>query len=131
MKRVLAIDDLPVTLDPVDPKRRIVTQLPLRGLWRDSETINASRSRALSSANLRDLLRRSTVHFVVVDVGRKPRWIELEDCYRFWMDEVQHHLVAPEAKLAMDQMPGVYCYRASEWQSGEIASPIVVLEVQH
>jgi hypothetical protein len=115
----------------VDPRRRIVTQLPLRGLWRESETINASRARTLSSAQIRDLLRRSAVQFVVIDLGRKPRWIELEDCYRFWMDEVQLHLVEPEAKLAMDQMPGVYCYRASQWQSEEIASPIVVLEVCH
>lgn len=115
----------------MDPKRRIVTQLPLRGLWRDNESLEASRERALSSADVRSLLLLGSVHFVVVDLGRKPRWIDLDDCYRFWLDEVQFHLLEPETKLVMDQMPGVYCYRASEWQSPRLGPPVVVLEVCH
>lgn len=68
---------------------------------------------------------------MIADVGRKPRWIELQDCYRFWMEEVQHHLVEPDAKITAGQMPNVYCYRAAEWRSEEVAVPIVVLEVCH
>jgi len=115
----------------VDPARRIVTQLPLRGLWRDTGTIDASWARSVSSSDVRDLLRKGALHFVVVDLGRKPRWIELEDCYRFWLDEAQHHLLEPDARLIPDQMPGVYCYRASEWQGTDAVAPIVVLEVCH
>lgn len=112
----------------MDPKLRIVTQLPLRGLWRDTGSVQAFRGRPLSSNDIRDLLREDPVQFVVVDVGLKPRWIELSDCYRFWMDEVQHHLAEPEAKSAND---GVYFYWAFEWHSDEVGSPIVVLEQRY
>jgi len=115
----------------VDPKLSIVTQLPLRGLWRDTGSVQASRLRALSSRDIRDLLRLGAVQFVVVDVGLKPRWIDLEACYGFWMDEVQHHLVEPQADRTVTQMSGVYFYLASEWESVETTNPIVVLELRH
>jgi hypothetical protein len=112
----------------VDPKRRIVTQLPLRGLWQDSGPISAWRSRQLSSSELRDLLRDGPVQFVVADVGVKLRWIDLEDCYRFWMNEVKHHLAEPEEQINSNVMSELYFYAASEWESQEPNSPIVVLE---
>ncbi len=115
----------------MDPKLQIVTQLPLRGLWNDSGPLNASRNRPLSSFDIRELLREGPVQFVVVDVGLKPRWIDLDDCYKFWMDEVQHHLVEPNAKVSVEQMPGVYAYGASEWASDEVKAPIIVLELRH
>ena len=108
---------------------KIVTQLPLRGLWTDTGSIRASRIRPLSSSDVRDLLRQDPVNFVVVDVGVKPRWIPRDDCYRFWMDEVQHRLLDPDPKAGTGDMPYLYCYRASEWQSEEIDAPIVVLEL--
>lgn len=113
-------------LIPVEPRLRIVTQLPLRGLWRDAAPIAATRSRALASSDVRDLLRGGAVQFVVAEVGHKLRWIDLADCYRFWMDEAQHHFAEPVGRTAND---GIYLYRAYEWQSREVASPIVVLEV--
>jgi len=111
----------------VDPKLRIVTQLPLRGLWRDNSSIEAFRGGALSSSDIRELLRLGPVQFIVVDVGLKPRWIELGDCYRFWMDEVQHHLAEPDTR---DAKNGVYQYWAVEWHSQEVDNPIVVLELR-
>jgi hypothetical protein len=115
----------------VHPKLKIVTQLPLRGLWADSGPVKASRRRPLSSTDVRDLLLETAVQFVVVEVGQKPRWIDLDDCYRFWMDEVQHRVTDPDSKLLSDQIVGVYSYGASEWQSEEITTPIVVLELGH
>ncbi len=112
----------------MDPKLRIVTQLPLRGLWRETGAIQAFRGRALSSADIRELLRSGPVQFVVVDVGLRPRWIELNDCYRFWMDEVQHHLAEPDVKV---ENKGVYCYWAVEWHSDDIDTAIVVLELRY
>lgn len=113
----------------MDPKLRIVTQLPLRGLWRDSGTVEAARVRTLSSSDVRALLREGEVQFVVVDVGLKPRWIDLKDCYRFWMDEAKLHVADPETPMVLSQMTDGYCYKASEWQSEAIAAPIVVLEM--
>ena len=113
-------------------KLQIVTQLPLRGLWNDSGPVNATRRQDLSSNDVRELLLNAEVQFVVADVGLKPRWIDLKDCYRFWMDEVQHHLVEPETKVTPNQEPNVYWYRASGWYSEEFGDrPVVVLEVCH
>ena len=115
----------------MQPTLKIVTQLPLRGLWTDNGPLQASRLRSLSSNGVRDLLRQDPVQFVVVDVGIKPRWIPRDDCYRFWMDEVQHRLVDPDPQLTQNDVPSLYCYRASEWYSEEIDTPIVVLELCH
>jgi hypothetical protein len=113
----------------VDPKLRIVTQLPLRGLWQEAGPIAAAPRQPLSSSAIRNLLLHGSVQFVVVDVGRQPRWIALKDCYRFWMDEVQHHLADPGSVTTSAQPAGVYSYHAFEWQSEQIEAPIVVLEV--
>jgi hypothetical protein len=115
----------------VDPKLRVVTQLPLRGLWHEAGAVAAVPRRALSSSAVRDLLRQGNVQFVVVDVGRQPRWVSLKDCYRFWMDEVQHHLAEPGFEISVPQPSDVYSYRAFEWRSEQIEEPIVVLEVSH
>lgn len=113
----------------MDPKLRIVTQLPLRGLWQEAGPIAAKPRQPLSSSAVRNLLLDGAVQFVVVDVGRQPRWIALKDCYRFWMDEVQHHLLEPGPENASPQRAGVYSYQAFEWKSEQIEAPIVVLEV--
>ncbi|MGZ4788060.1 MAG: hypothetical protein ACXVZV_10345 [Terriglobales bacterium] len=115
----------------MNAKLKIVTQIPLRGLWSETGSIRASRLRNLSSLDIRDLLLEGEVQFVVVDVGLKPRWIAVGDCYSFWMDEVQHRLAEPDAQLTSSQMPGIYSYRASEWHSDEITVPVVVLELYH
>jgi len=115
----------------MDPKLKVVTQLPLRGLWTDSGPVEAVRVRALSTVEVRELLRNGPVQFVVVEVGVKPRWIELEDCYRFWMDEVKLHLIEPGAKVIRDELPEFYGYWASEWLREEVPTPIVLLEMCH
>ena len=115
----------------METKLKIVTRLPLGGLWRDSGPVNAVRGRELSSADVRALLRMGPVQFVVVDVGVKPRWIDPKDCYGFWMDEVQSHFAEPTSENAALQVSNVYCYWASEWQSDESEAPIVVLELRH
>ena len=116
---------------PMDPKLKVVTQLPLRGLWTDSSPVEAVRGRALSSEDVRQLLRDGPVQFVVVEVGLKPRWIELEECYRFWMDEVKLHLIHPGTSVRLEELPECYGYLASEWLGEGITTPIVVLEQCH
>ena len=115
----------------MDPKLRVVTRLPLGGLWTDSGPVEAVRGRALSSEDVRELLRNGPVQFVVVDVGQKPRWIEVEDCYRFWMNEVKHHLIEAGAQVRMEELPECYGYWGSEWLRDEEKPPIVVLEQCH
>ncbi len=118
-------------LQSANTKLGIVTKLPLRGLWGENGAITASRLRELSISDVIDLLREGEVQFIVADVGSKPRWIDLADCYRFWMDEAKHHMAEPDNGGAASATPGVYSYWASEWHSEEVKVPVIVLEVSH
>src|SRR5215469_13005915 len=114
----------------MEAKLKIVTHLPLRGLWRDNGFTTTSRGRWLTQDDIAELLRTGPVQFVVADVGAPLQWIQLHDCYRFWKDEVKPHL-AEDSKAVLDEFPGSYCYFASLWDDGVGATPIVVLEKAH
>src|SRR4051812_38252296 len=111
----------------MQPSQRIITATPMRALWDDRGAVPASRSRDLSAGDIRELLRRGPLRFVVADVGSRPRWLPEETCFAFWKAEVQSHLAAPDEPAHLDGFPGGYCYFASEWSAGA-GSTIVVLE---
>ena len=98
----------------MDIKLKIVTHLPLRELWRDDGFISASRGRSLTRDDITDLLWAGAVSFVVADVGLSLQWIQLDDCYQFWKDEVKSHL-AEGSRAFLDDFPGSYFYFAFEW----------------
>jgi hypothetical protein len=114
----------------MQPTQRIMTVTPIHELWNDRGTVNASRSLGLAADEIRDLLRRGPLRFVVVEAGFKPRWLPEADCYAFWKTEVQSHLVAHDMPARLDDFPNGYRYFASEWSPAS-GSPIVVLETQH
>ena len=114
----------------MEPSQRVITATPMRELWDQNGPVAAHRSRDLTAADLRDLLRRGPVRFVVADPGSRPRWIPEGDCYSFWKVEVQSHLVGPGGAARLDEFAGGYCLFAAEWSPGE-GSPIVVLEMAH
>ena len=109
---------------------RIVTQLPLRELWRDDGFSTTTRGKSLTDEDVRQLLRSGPVQFVVVDVGVAPRWIPASECFQFWKDEAKPHL-ASGARAYLDDSPDGCCYFASRWEGWESEAPIVVLEKQH
>ena len=109
--------------------QRIITELPLRELWDNRAPGAARRSRDLSATDVRDLLRRGPVSFVIADVGTKPVWITPAECFAFWKGEVLPHLAEPAHGVMLEEMPGEYCYFASEWETEW--SPVVVLQVCH
>jgi hypothetical protein len=113
----------------MDPALRIITQLPLRELWRNDGLTTSERTRGLTAEDIRGMLRTSRVHFVIADVGTKPQWIADEKCFDFWKTELQSHLASPETSFALEDFPGNYCYLASEWKGAEI--PIVLCEKNH
>jgi len=108
---------------------RIITELPLRELWDDRGPVAARRSRDVSAADLRDLLQRGPVRFVIANVGTKPVWIPEAECFAFWKGEVRARLAEPEQCVVLEKMPDEYCYFASEWVTE--GSPVVVLQVCH
>ena len=114
----------------MDAALKIVTHLPLRELWRDDGLQTKARIRSLTEDDIRSLLRSGNIQFVVVNVGASPCWIQPSECFQFWKNEAQPHL-AREARVILEEFPDRYCYCASQWDGGDPASPIVVLEKQH
>ena len=113
----------------MDPALRIVTQLPLRELWREDGLATSARAKNLTTKDVRGMLRAGRVHFVIADVEMKPQWIPDEECFNFWKTEFQSHLTSPETPFQLEDFPGENCYVASEWQGAEL--PIIVCEMHH
>src|ERR1700722_2540644 len=112
------------------PSQRIITELPLRELWDDSGPVPAAWVRDLSVLQLREMLARGPVRFVVADVGTKPRWFPEAACFDFWKSEVQPHLAELDHRIHLEQFPGGFCYFASEWAVVG-GKPVVVLQRGH
>ena len=113
----------------MDAKLRIVTQLPLRELWRNDGLSITARGRSLTHDDVREFLASGPVQFVVADVGVAPRWITASECFDFWKNEAKPHLASAE-KAFLKEFPGGYCYLASQWE-GETTALIVLLEKHH
>ena len=107
--------------------RLTITRLPLEQL----PGIEAHRERVLSKEAVRNILRHGPVEFIVAEVGRPLRHVEVDKCYEFWKSEAEVHVVAdPDAGFRLEEFPGEYAYVASEW-SGQGRTPIVLLEKHH
>jgi hypothetical protein len=108
-----------------------VTRLPVERLSDDKGEIEANRERFLSKEALREMLRRNPVEFVIADVGRPLKHVEVGKCYDFWKSEAEAHIVPdPDLGFRLEDFPGEYAYVASEW-CGQIQAPIVLLEKHH
>jgi len=115
----------------MDPTLRTVSEIPLTRLWDATGDVEATRERFLTRDLLHEMLRSYPVEFVIADVGHPLRHVEVARCYEFWKSEVVRHLVNdPQAGFRPEEFPGEYAYCASEW-SGELQTPIVLLEKYH
>lgn len=114
--------------DPLSSREMsVITELPLSRLT--STLGEATHVGEVGSDSIRDLLRSGVLRFVVADVGASLRWIPESECFDFWKQEVQPHLVEPGQRVSLDQVPGQYSYFASQWEDG--SSPIVLLSKAH
>ena len=109
--------------------RRVVTQIPMDDLWTDAQVLDARRTRYLQQEDIRLLFQAGPVRFVVADVGDKLNWIEEDQAYSFWQNEVKGHLNS-EQRESLDDYPDEYFYFASEWLDSTGAK-IVLLEKYH
>jgi hypothetical protein len=113
------------------PSQKIVTHIPVERLSDAEGDIEAHRERFLSKEALRELLRQYPVEFVIAEVGLPLKRIGVHKCFAIWKSEVEAYLVDdPEAGFQLENFPGEYAYVASEW-SGQIETPIVLLEKHH
>ena len=115
----------------MDAAHKIVTRLPLEGLWNEKGSLAAARRKTLTEEEIAGLLRAGPVHFVVADAGASLRWIPVEDRFSFWKDEARPHLAQPGSRAVLDSFPNNYCYLASEWEADGGDSKTVVLERHH
>jgi hypothetical protein len=110
--------------------QRIVSQTPLHQLWNDRGIVSEKELRELHAADIAELLRAGRVQFVVANVGSSLKWIPIDECYSFWKSEVKYHLADSGADNYLEDFPDDYCYLASEWESRDGES-IVLLVMLH
>jgi hypothetical protein len=113
----------------VDANLKVVTQLPLRELWRDDGFSTTTRGKPLTHDDVRAFLASGRVQFVVADLGVAPRWIPASECFEFLKKETKPHL-ASDTRAFLNELSGGYCYFASQW-GGETTTPIVLLKKHH
>lgn len=68
--------------------------------------------------------------FVLADIGSKLKWIDPDNCYQFWKEEIRERLAENPDKFYLNDFPDGYAYLASEWTS-EDGEPIILLEKTH
>jgi hypothetical protein len=115
----------------IEAARRLVTRLPLTELWTTSANLVTARCvGTLSKEALSQLLKEGPVLFVVADVGHRPIWISIDECYSFWKEEVKPHLADADGGIVLESFPGHYAYIARQW-TADLPHPVVVLEKLH
>ncbi|MFN8610879.1 MAG: hypothetical protein U0931_25275 [Vulcanimicrobiota bacterium] len=114
----------------MDNRHRIVTATPLSELWdRQGQFLNVRRQGDLSASQLQHLLKQEVVRFVVADPGLALLWLDEEDRFRFWKEEVRHRIQRSDTPLS--EYPGGYCYQASLWTSTDQSGSVILLEKCH
>lgn len=114
----------------MDPRKRVVTRIPLRELWTDDGELSATRGGSLDLEAVRERLSRGPVRFVVANVGQPLKWVPLDERFEFWKRDVIVHL-SDSDKFQLDEFADGTAYRASEWTEFADETPIILLEVAH
>ena len=83
----------------------------------------------MGAAQLKELLRKGPVQFVIANVGDKLSWVPIEKCFDFYKSAKDHIIKDPNFIL-LNTFEGEYAYLASRWEL-ENHSPIVLLEMFH
>jgi hypothetical protein len=118
------------TKKTMDPQLRKVLQVSMETLWAsDGQDLPATRGRALNVEAVKELLRQGVYKIVVLGVHWDLTWIEGDEIFIRWKEELRDHL-EDEARLYLEDYPGGYYHRASEWTltSGET---IILFEMYH
>lgn len=118
------------TKKTMDLRLRQMTGEPLQTLW-DSEgrDLPVTRGRSLDIEAIKSLLRRGVRAFAVVGVGPQLRWLDGANSLEFWKSEAHDHLYE-ESRPYLEDYPGEYFYRASEWTTAS-GETIILFEMNH
>jgi hypothetical protein len=114
----------------VDWKLKEIIRTPLEELWTEAGPLEATPGEYLDEAAIVRRLQAGKVQFVMATIGGKPEWIPLDDCFRYWKNEVKPHLADPDSRVSLNEYDQGYCYFARLW-SVKDAADVVVLEMHH
>jgi hypothetical protein len=114
----------------MQPRDRLVTQMPLEHLWNTGGELRSARVRSLGLEDLRTLLRSGPVRFVVADAGKPLRWVEPGETFRFWKREACARIADTQA-FSPEDFPDGVAYVASLWEVDNEQAAIVLLEAHH
>lgn len=81
----------------------------------------------LTGEDIRQLLKKTELRFVVADVGLPLKWIPAERRFDFWKREGKPHLCEGEV-IRPGNYPGEYCYVASQWEAQPSAVTILLFK---
>ncbi len=109
---------------------KVVANIPLETIWTAEGELFAERISYLTSKEIVQLLRKSTVQFVIADVGHKLKWIGKNQCFKFWKEEVKQHIADKADKIDLESFADNYAYVASLW-TVQAEMPIITLEKLH
>jgi hypothetical protein len=113
----------------MDPAHRVVTRLPLEALFTEAGPLKARRQREIGMSDLRERLSLRPL-LVLAEVGRPLSWIPRTRVFDVWNEELRARIVEPGTSFRLEDFPGAYCFRASEW-SLEDGSVVLVFEHMH
>lgn len=112
-------------LTPLQLSQKQVVKMPMDQLWTDAELLPAIRKENLITAQVRDLLRKGPIQFVIANCGDKLVWVPINTCYDFFKSELSTHLVDNPDYIYLDEYKGAYAYSASRWICPSF--PVIVL----
>ena len=99
----------------MDPALRVVTKLPLDGLWNDAGPVQAAREVDLAREGVAARLREGAA-LVVATVGEPLQWLEADERFAWWKTEAKPRLLDPRAeRWGLEDLPDERGWRASEW----------------
>lgn len=99
-------------------------------LWTDSTDLHLARKRYLTTSDIQEMLKNPALEFVIADVGHPLQWINSDQVFDCWKNELKPRLVNDPSRFEPEQFPGNYAYLASEW-SGEYSMAVILWEKYH
>jgi hypothetical protein len=107
---------------------KIIIKFPVNELFKSNDKLTCIK-RQLNKDEIIEIIKTQPIEFVIADIGLKLKWIEIQDCYNFWKQEISNNL-AFEELINLDNFDNNYCFWASKWKypNEEI---VILLEKLH
>jgi hypothetical protein len=112
----------------MDDDDKIITNFPVNELFKSNNKLTCIK-RQLNKDEIIEIIKTQPIEFVIADIGLKLEWIDIQDCYNFWKQEISNNF-AFEEPIHLDNFNNNYCFWASKWkfQNEEI---VILLEKLH